>query len=214
MTSQRSIRLSSQQATVVNHVDGALLVVAGPGSGKTRVLTERIRSLLTNVPGHFRVLALTFTNKAADEMRERLSDLGDARQRAFIGTLHSFCLEMLTERGKLVGVDGMPNIFEQFKDRKEILLNAIKEDPVLEDELNQEVDAKARGRRVDSWLQSISWIKAHPITCAVVDDELDRCVLEAYDSGLRASNAYDFDDLLLLVYRLLSGNPKLAEFYQ
>ena len=214
MTSQRSIRLSSQQATVVNHVDGALLVVAGPGSGKTRVLTERIRSLLTNVPGHFRVLALTFTNKAADEMRERLSDLGDARQRAFIGTLHSFCLEMLTERGKLVGVDGMPNIFEQFKDRKEILLNAIKEDPVLEDELNQEVDAKARGRRVDSWLQSISWIKAHPITCAVVDDELDRRVLEAYDSGLRASNAYDFDDLLLLVYRLLSGNPKLAEFYQ
>ncbi len=214
MTSQREIRLSSQQATVVNHVDGPLLVVAGPGSGKTRVLTERIRSLLTNVPGHFRVLALTFTNKAADEMRERLSELGEARQRAFIGTLHSFCLEMLTERGKLVGVDGLPNIFEQFKDRKEVLLNAIREDPTLEEELNQEGDAKARGRRVDSWLQSISWIKAHPITCSVVENELDRRVLEAYDNGLRASNAYDFDDLLLLVYRLLSGNPKLAEFYQ
>ena len=214
MTGQRAIRLSSQQSTVVNHVDGALLVVAGPGSGKTRVLTERIRSLLTNVPGHFRVLALTFTNKAADEMRERLSDLGDERQRAFIGTLHSFCLEMLTERGKLVGVEGMPNIFEQFKDRKEILLNAIKEDPVLEDALDQEFDAKARGRRVDAWLQSISWVKAHPITCSVVEDELDRRVLDAYDAGLRASNAYDFDDLLLLAYRLLSGNPKLAEFYQ
>lgn len=214
MTSEREIRLSSQQASVVNHVDGPLLVVAGPGSGKTRVLTERIRSLLTNVPGHFRVLALTFTNKAADEMRERLSDLGEARQRAFIGTLHSFCLEMLTERGKLVGVDGMPNIFEQFKDRKEVLLNAIKEDPTLEEELDQEGDAKARGQRIDSWLQSISWIKAHPITCSVIEDELDRRVLEAYDNGLRASNAYDFDDLLLLVYRLLSGNPKLAEFYQ
>jgi len=214
MTTQRKIRLSSQQASVVNHVDGPLLVVAGPGSGKTRVLTERIRSLLTNVPGHFRVLALTFTNKAADEMRERLSDLGEARQRAFIGTLHSFCLEMLTERGKLVGVEGMPNIFEQFKDRKEILLNAIKEDPTLEAELDQEGDAKARGRRVDAWLQGISWIKAHPITCAVVEDDLERRVLDAYDNGLRASNAYDFDDLLLLVYRLLSGNPKLAEFYQ
>ena len=214
MNAQRKIRLSSQQTKVVNHVDGALLVVAGPGSGKTRVLTERIRSLLTNVPGHFRVLALTFTNKAADEMRERLSDLGDQRQRSFIGTLHSFCLEMLTERGKLVGVDGMPNIFEQFKDRKEILLNAIKEDPMLEDELDQEADAKARGRRVDAWLQSISWIKAHPITCSVVEDEMDRRVLDAYDAGLRASNAYDFDDLLLLTYRLLSGNPKLAEFYQ
>lgn len=214
MTTLRKIRLSSQQAFVVDHVEGPLLVVAGPGSGKTRVLTERIRSLLTNVPGHFRVLALTFTNKAADEMRERLSDLGEARQRTFIGTLHSFCLEMLAERGKLVGVEGMPNIFEQFKDRKEVLLNAIKEDPTLEEELDQDGDAKARGRRVDSWLQSISWIKAHPITCSVIEDELDRRVLEAYDNGLRASNAYDFDDLLLLVYRLLSGNPKLAEFYQ
>lgn len=214
MTTQRSIRLSSQQVSVVNHVDGPLLVVAGPGSGKTRVLTERIRSLLSNVPGHFRVLALTFTNKAADEMRERLADLGDTRQRAFIGTLHSFCLDMLTERGKLVGVEGMPNIFEQFKDRKEILLNAIKEDPSLEEELDQVGDAKARGKRVDEWLQGISWIKAHPITCAVVEDELERRVLDAYDNGLRASNAYDFDDLLLLVYRLLSGNPKLAEFYQ
>jgi DNA helicase-2/ATP-dependent DNA helicase PcrA len=214
MTSQRNIRLSSQQASVVNHVDGPLLVVAGPGSGKTRVLTERIRSLLSNVPGHFRVLALTFTNKAADEMRERLSDLGEARQRAFIGTLHSFCLDMLAERGKLVGVESMPNIFEQFKDRKEVLLSAIKEDPTLQAELDQEGDAKARGRRVDAWLQGISWIKAHPITCAVVEDDLERRVLEAYDNGLRASNAYDFDDLLLLVYRLLSGNPKLAEFYQ
>lgn len=214
MTTEREIRLSSQQAAVVDHVDGPLLVVAGPGSGKTRVLTERIRYLLSNVPGHFRLLALTFTNKAADEMRERLADLGDARQRAFIGTLHSFCLDLLTERGKLVGVEGMPNIFEQFKDRKEILLNAIKDDPALEAELDQEGDAKARGKRVDAWLQGISWVKAHPITCAVIDDDLERRVLEAYDNGLRASNAYDFDDLLLLAYRLLSGNPKLAEFYQ
>lgn len=214
MTIQRNIRLSAQQASVVDHIEGPLLVVAGPGSGKTRVLTERIRSLLSNVPGHFRVLALTFTNKAAEEMRERLVDLGEARQRAFIGTLHSFCLEMLAERGKLVGVEGMPNIFEQFKDRKEILLNAIKEDPTLEEELNRAGDAKARGKRVDDWLQGISWIKAHPITCAVVEDEIERRILDAYDNGLRASNAYDFDDLLLLAYRLLSEYPKLAEFYQ
>lgn len=207
-------RLSSQQVDVVRHVDGPLLVVAGPGSGKTRVLTERIRSLLINVPGHFRVLALTFTNRAADEMRERLSDLGDARQRASIGTLHSFCLEVLTERGKLVGVDGMPNIFEQFKDRKEILLKAIREDPLLDEEINQEEDAKIRGRRVDGWLQTISRIKAHPISCALIDDELDRRVLDAYDAGLRACNAYDFDDLLVLAYRLLSENPRLADFYR
>lgn len=207
-------RLSAQQLQVVNHVEGPLLVVAGPGSGKTRVLTERVRALLTEVPGHFRVLALTFTNKAADEMKDRLSDLGTERQRAFIGTLHSFCLEMLAERGKLVGVEGTPNIFEQFKDRKEILLKAIKDDPLLDFELNEMPDAKERGRRVDQWLQTISRIKAHPISCAVVDDVLDRRVLEAYDAGLRACNAYDFDDLLLLVYQLLTINPKLADFYR
>ena len=131
MNATANIRLSDQQQEVVSHVDGALLVIAGPGSGKTRVLTERIRNLLTNVPGHFRVLALTFTNKAADEMRERLADLGDNRQRAYIGTLHSLCLDMLAERGKLVGVDGIPNIFEQAKDRKDILLKAVEADSEL-----------------------------------------------------------------------------------
>ncbi|AOJ94442.1 ATP-dependent helicase [Burkholderia multivorans] len=208
------MRLSTLQAQVVEHVDGALLVVAGPGSGKTRVLTERVRSLLTSVPGHFRVLALTFTNKAADEMRDRLSDLGENRQRAFIGTLHSFCLEMLVERGKLVGVEGEPHIFEQHKDRKEILLEAIRQDPVLDEEVNQIVDRKERNRRVDNWLQMISRVKAHPITCAVLSDELDKRVLDAYDAGLRACGAYDFDDLLLLGYRLLTNNPKLADFYR
>jgi len=214
MNSPTKLRLSTLQAQVVEHVDGALLVVAGPGSGKTRVLTERVRSLLTNVPGHFRVLALTFTNKAADEMRDRLSDLGENRQRAFIGTLHSFCLEMLVERGKLVGVEGEPHIFEQHKDRKEVLLEAIRQDPVLDEELNQIVDRKERNRRVDNWLQMVSRVKAHPITCAVLSDELDKRVLDAYDAGLRACGAYDFDDLLLLGYRLLTNNPKLADFYR
>src|ERR1035437_4637399 len=164
MSNAFKARLSTQQLEVVNHVDGTLLVKAGPGSGKTRVLTERIRNLLTNIPGHFRILALTFTNKAADEMKDRLLDLGDARERAFIGTLHSFCLDLLTERGKLVGVEGTPNIFEQIKDRKEVLLKAISEDPFLSDEISEIADPKERNRRIDSWLTAISNIKSHPIS--------------------------------------------------
>jgi DNA helicase-2/ATP-dependent DNA helicase PcrA len=199
---------------VVEHEEGALLVVAGPGSGKTRVLTERVRRLMTEVPGHFRILALTFTNKAANEMRERLSDLGNESQRAFIGTMHSFCLEMLAERGKPVGVDGLPHVFEQHKDRKEILVEAVKQDPLLSGELASEPDSKAVTKRLDVWLASISWLKAHPSEVEDSDDEIGKRALEAYDAGLRACGAYDFDDLLLLSYRLLSEYPKFADFYR
>jgi len=214
MTDGFKARLSPQQRAIVTHVDGPLLVVAGPGSGKTRVLTERIRYLLTNVPGHFRVLALTFTNKAADEMKERLADLGEERERAFIGTLHGFCLEVLTERGKLVGLQGAPNIFEQTKDRRDVLEKAVEEDYQLAEELNQITDAKDRRRRIDQWLSAISYVKSHPITCAVVDEDEMRRVLDAYEAGMRACNAYDFDDLLLLTYKLLIDNPKLGDIYR
>jgi DNA helicase II / ATP-dependent DNA helicase PcrA len=214
MTEAFKARLSKQQLMVANHLEGPLLVVAGPGSGKTRVLTERIRYLLMSVKGHFRVLALTFTNKAADEMKERLADLGDERERAFIGTLHGFCLEVLTERGKLVGVEGAPNIFEQAKDRHEVLTQAIQEDPYLSERLSEIEEPKARRRQVDKWLSSISYVKSHPITCSVVDDDEAQRVLDAYDAGMRACNAYDFDDLLLLTYRLLIDNPKLGDIYR
>lgn len=207
-------RLSAEQLEIVEHVDGPLLVVAGPGSGKTRVLTERIRNLLINVPGHFRILALTFTNKAADEMKERLQDLRSERDRAFIGTLHGFCLEVLTERGKLVGVEDSPNIFEQAKDRRDVLLRAIDEDPVLQAAIEDLADSKERVKKIDQWLNWISYVKSHPITCAVIDDEFAKRVFDAYEAGMRASNAYDFDDLLLLVYRMLVENTKLAELYR
>lgn len=214
MNSPTSIRLSTQQQEVVSHVDGPLLVVAGPGSGKTRVLTERIRSLLTKVTGHFRVLALTFTNKAADEMRERLADLGDERQRAYLGTLHSFCLDLLAERGKFVGVDGVPNIFEQVKDRKDILLKAVEDDSVLSSIIAEAGDARTRDQMLDRWLGHISQIKCHPIKYAVIEDETAQRLIDAYDAEMRACNAYDFDDLLLLAYRLLTENPKLGAFYR
>lgn len=214
MTDAFGSRLSPQQLSVTNYVEGPLLVVAGPGSGKTRVLTERIRHLLTSVPGHFRVLALTFTHKAADEMKERLADLGDARDRAFIGTLHGFCLEVLTERGKFVGIDGAPNIFEQTRDRQEVLQRAVEEDPFLSEQLANSGDLKERHRRVVQWLSSISYVKSHPISHALVEDEETRRVMEAYEAGMRASNAYDFDDLLLLTYKLFVDNPKIGDIYR
>src|SRR5437868_12240924 len=130
-----AIKLTATQHRVVDHDDGALLVVAGPGSGKTRVLTERIRRLLARPDEHFRVLALTFTNKAANEMVERLVSVPQIAERGFISTMHSFCIEVLANRGKSVGINGLPNIFERYSDRKQILLEAVMGDPELRAEL-------------------------------------------------------------------------------
>src|SRR6266852_2868443 len=148
-----SVRLTAIQRLVVAHGAGALLVVAGPGSGKTRVLTERVRRLLDDPSQHFRILALTFTNKAANEMKERLNDVPDIHRRAFVGTLHSFCMEVLANRGKPIGVDGLPNIFESFDDRRQVLANAVRSDPRLSALLKNSGDTKEQQRTLNRWLE-------------------------------------------------------------
>ncbi len=209
-----SVRLTETQKRIVAHGDGALLVEAGPGSGKTRVLTERIRRLLAESNEHFRVLALTFTNKAANEMVERLDDVPDIRKRAFIGTLHSFCMEVLANRGKPVGVDGLPNIFESFDDRKQVLGNAVRADPHLAALLKQEGDTKEQQKALSRWLERISELKNSLVLPGMIEDGDERMLYEGYDAELRASAALDYDDLLLLAYRLFEERPKIAEFYQ
>ena len=209
-----SVRLTAIQQQVVAHGDGAILVVAGPGSGKTRVLTERIRRLLDDTTQHFRVLALTFTNKAANEMIERLDDVPDIRKRAFVGTLHSFCMEVLANRGKPIGVEGLPNIFESFDDRKQVLANAVRSDPRLSGLLKDAGDVKEQQRTLVRWLGRISELKNSLVLPSMVDDDDERSIYESYDAELRASGALDYDDLLLLTYRLFEERPKVADFYQ
>jgi len=209
-----SVRLTEIQRQVVAHGDGAILVVAGPGSGKTRVLTERVRRLLDDTTQHFRVLALTFTNKAANEMIERLDDVPDIRKRAFVGTLHSFCMEVLANRGKPIGVEGLPNIFESFDDRKQVLANAVRSDPRLSGLLKDAGDVKEQQRTLVRWLGRISELKNSLVLPSMVDDDDERSLYESYDAELRASAALDYDDLLLLTYRLFEERPKVADFYQ
>ncbi|MEE7545796.1 ATP-dependent helicase [Xanthomonas sp. Kuri4-1] len=210
-----TVRLSQRQRQIVDFGNGALAVIAGPGSGKTRVLTERIRRLLTQVPGHFRVLALTFTNKAAKEMRDRLSDLTEARKRAFIGTLHGFCVDVLADRGKHIGLTTMPQIFEHYADRKQILAQVVEHDPYLKNELSH-LSPKDQAQRMDAWLKGIAHIKAHPLSMSAnsIDDAVVQRVYEGYNSGLQACDACDFDDLLLYTYRLFSEFPQVADLYR
>ena len=210
-------RLSPTQQKIVQHDDGSLLVVAGPGSGKTRVLTERIRRLLNESKGHFRILALTFTNKAANEMKGRLAEFPDINQRAFIGTLHSFCMEVLANRGKSVGINKLPSIFESHHDCKQVLLQAVLHDPEypeLRHELKSVGGTKEQEKLLSRWLEMIGEAKNNLLLPEMLDNETDRKVYKAYNDGLRASDAVDFDDLLLLTYRLFQERPIIAEFYR
>lgn len=208
-----SVNLSKTQREIVEHREGALLVVAGPGSGKTRVLTERVKSLLLTPEQHFRVLALTFTNKAANEMKERLSEVPDI-QRAFVGTIHSFCMEVLANRGEAVGIDGLPNIFEAWEDRRQILTNAVRNNPTLSKELRTQGDLRDQQRAIGRWLERISEIKGAFTPIEMIDDEIERQLLEGYNAELRSSNAIDYDDLLLLTFDLFETKPKIAEQYR
>lgn len=208
------MKLSDTQQRIVAHQEGALLVVAGPGSGKTRVLTERIRRLLADGNGHFKILALTFTNKAANEMKERLEEIIDIHQRTFIGTLHSFCVDVLSNRGIGIGIDGIPNIFEQFQDRKQVLREAVLADPELAYELRGRGNIKKQDQALTQWLGAISESKSQLLLAESVDDPLLGKIYQAYDDGLRNSNAVDYDDLLLLTYRLFVERPKVADFYR
>ena len=209
-----SVQLTQKQQEIVNIGDGAVIVLAGPGSGKTRVLTERVRRLLAQPDETFRVLALTFTNKAANEMVDRLQDVPGIKERAFVGTMHSFCMEVLANRGKAVGITGLPNIFESFDDRSKVLAEAIRVDSELVGLLRDAGDAGKQSKRLSDWLEMIRAAKMNLQLPAMLQDDRERRIYEFYEGGLRASAAVDFDDLLLLTYRLLQERPAIADFYR
>ena len=147
-------------------------------------------------------------------MAQRLESLGESRQRATVSTFHGFCLELLADRGKAIGVTGHPQIFERAQDRRQVLLEVVISDPLLWDQLAEAGSEKERSYRVDDWLREISRLKAHPLTGIPDPGSFEEHLLETYNAGLAASGAYDFDDLLLLAYRLLTEVPQIADLYR
>ncbi len=122
--------LNNNQRRAVEWAGGPLLVLAGPGSGKTRVLTMRIARVLLGSPDEsYRVLGLTFTSKAAAEMRSRVNEFvpPEAQDRALLTTFHSFCGEVLRQHGSHVGIRPDFKILTQQADREAVLLDAINE---------------------------------------------------------------------------------------
>lgn len=208
-----SLRLTEKQAKIINFKEGSLLVKAGPGSGKTRVLIERVKAILKSRP-RTHVLALTFSNMAADEMRNRLQDdveIADLLDNVTVGTIHSFALDLVQKRGNLIGLNDNLTLFEDENDRKSILKEVFIKDQKLSGYLRQ---AENPGKLLSRVLTAISEQKKHFITPELFEgrDTFKR-VYKAYNEILRLQNAIDFDDILLFAYRILTENPKLRSLY-
>lgn len=208
-------KLSEVQRYAVDWNEGPLLVLAGPGSGKTQVLTCRIAQVLENSKNqNFRVLALTFTNKAADEMQERVAAfVPDLEDRATIGTFHSFCGQVLRQHGVHVGIKPDFAIYSVDEDRK----------AVLEDALRR---ALTEGKNVDidnvKYLPLIDRVKskliqpdeAEAALLRLEDSKGAAATYQLYEEELRHINALDFNSLILEVYRLVTMYPTIAARYR
>lgn len=206
------IILSSEQKKIVDTIDGSILVKAGPGSGKTRVVIERIKKLL-KTKKRVRVLALTFSNLAADEMRERLemdSSIKDSLSHVTIGTIHSFCLDLVQKHKSLIGLQHDLMLFEDSSERKLILKNIFLQDIQLKQCLLQK---KNPDHILNDCLNKISELKRKFISPDTYSDRKFAQIYETYNDSLRDQNAIDFDDILFFAYRILNENPKVAKLY-
>ncbi|MDZ7860129.1 MAG: UvrD-helicase domain-containing protein [Candidatus Krumholzibacteriota bacterium] len=202
--------LNKQQREAVLSGDGYVLVLAGAGSGKTKVLTERIAYLIRekNVSPE-RILAFTFTNKAAGEMRTRVEEKLDVRSLSFwIGTFHATGLRILRREAQHIGFKNNFAIYDE-DDSLRMVKKIIKEGNWR---LNDYPYASARNK-ISNWKNKlISPDKAYEDASDYIEEQLAE-VYKAYDLSLRGCNAFDFDDLITKTVEVFTANPKIKKRY-
>lgn len=207
------INLSPKQAEIVSFDKGALLIKAGPGSGKTRVLIERIKRLL-RTHRRTKILALTFSNMAAEEMRSRIQEdpnLEDLIDNVTIGTIHSFCLDLVQTRGYLIGLPNNLTLFENLDDRKKVLADAIVKN-------NDLYETYTLQQNKDQYLSNcLSLIAEYKKKFILPNDntlsENNANLYIAYNQELLSQDAIDFDDILLYAYRILTEYQNVAKLF-
>lgn len=203
--------LSGRQKEAVQHAGGPLLIVAGPGSGKTRVMAHRI-AYLTSVQGvaPWRILAVTFTNKSARELRERAAGLvGGANTGLQVRTFHSFCAFVLRQDGGQIGLDPAFSIYDG-DDQQKLVRNILEE---LELDPKQFAPRAILSGISDAKNKMIDDSRLSKISKSYFEEVVAR-VYARYTEQLATANAVDFDDLLLRAHNLFEDHADVLEKYQ
>ena len=203
--------LNPQQRKAAETLNGPVLILAGAGSGKTRALTYRVANLIDSGVEPWRILAITFTNKAAREMQERIVQLtGDKAEDVWVSTFHAMCAKILRRDIEKLGYKRSFSIYDD-DDQKSVLKNSLKALDIDEKdytirELKAKIgDAKNRLLTPDEWFRE----SAKDFRCQQIHD-----IFCDYEKRLRAANALDFDDLLMRTLELFAEHPPVLQSYQ
>lgn len=211
MTVDCTYGLNLQQAEAVINTEGPMLIMAGAGSGKTKVLTCRVANLLQKGVRPYRILAITFTNKAAAEMRERVNNMsGPAAKDVWLFTFHAFCARFLRmEIDKLPGYGGNFAIYDTADSQN--LIKQILKEMNLDDKRFQPSGILSRISNAKNALQDAA---AFARQAGDFYEQKVADIYSRYEQKLQLNNALDFDDLLMLSIKLLQENKEVREKYQ
>ena len=205
--------LNEQQRQAVVHSGGPELIIAGAGSGKTRVLTHRIAYLLaTGQASVGEILAITFTNKAAAEMRERVVDLiGPRARRMWVSTFHSACVRILREHYALAGLRSTFGIYDA-QDSRRLLTMIMKDLGMDSKKIKPQFVAAQISNLKNELITPQGYLHGNNFDNA--QDEAIANIYVEYNRRLHAANSVDFDDLIMVTEKMLRDNPAVAENYQ
>lgn len=203
--------LNTQQVDAVRTINGPMLILAGAGSGKTKVLTCRVAHLINQGVLPYKILAITFTNKAAAEMRERVDKMaGAAAKDVWLFTFHAFCARVLRYDIDKLGIYGNNFAIYDTTDTKNLIKQILKD-------MNLDEKRFQPSGIIGAISNAKNQMKTPEIYAREAGDFFEQQVAkiyEIYQEKLQANNAVDFDDLLLLTLRLLTENEEIREKYQ
>ena len=209
-------QLNDIQRAAVTHTDGPLLVVAGPGSGKTRVLTYRIAHLIQSGAAPWEILALTFTNKAAKEMKERIAKVvGSRANNVWAGTFHSIFARILRMEAQHIGYPSNFTIYDS-DDTKSVINTIIKEMNLSKDHYNTNTIRS----RISSAKSNLITPKVYANMPDLIEEDriakrpFTQQIYEKYTARCKRAGAMDFDDLLFRMFELLQNHENVRMKYQ